>query len=108
MKKIFFTAAVFTALAFISTAASAQNANDAIAKKAAKDAGCIGEYNGPLQTSTNDLGTCTTQTGEIVPYTETYVSAKPNPNEAPYVRIAPFARVVMCGSEVTVVECLSF
>lgn len=106
MKKILFSAAVFTALAFMSTAASAQNSNDATAKKAAKDAGCLGDYNGPLQTSTNDLGTCTTQTGEILPYTETYVSAKPNPNEALYVRYAPFARVVFCGSDVVVVECL--
>lgn len=106
MKKVILSAVMFTALAFVCGTASAQGNNDATAKRAAKDAGCVGDYNGALQTSTNDLGTCTTNTGEILPYTEVFVAQKPSGNEAEVVRIAPFARIVFCGSDVVVVECL--
>jgi hypothetical protein len=78
---------------------------EAAAKKAAKDAGCVGDYKGALETSTNFLGACSSDIATTSAWTEVYVLPKVNPNDAPLVRIAPFAKVTFCGDEILSVEC---
>jgi hypothetical protein len=100
MKKIILSIA---AVALVAVAANAQNGNiEAKAKKAAKDAGCTGSYTGQLTTSTNFLGGCALDLATTGAWNEVYVSAPSSPE----VRVAPFARVEFCGTEILSVECL--
>lgn len=77
---------------------------ESIAKKAAVDAGCI--ENGAYDFSTSVLGGCASGPATTSVWTEVLILPKVNPNEAPYVRLAPLARITLCGSEVLTVECL--
>jgi hypothetical protein len=106
MKKLTLTSLLFFAFALISNVSVAQSNVETLAKKAAKDAGCLGDYHGGLETSYNVIGTCSCGGGSTCDLYEVLVTRKVNPQEAPYVRYAPFAKVTICGTEVTAVECL--
>jgi|GEM_PF-2938852 len=106
MKKLTLASILFFALALISNVSFAQSNVETLAKKAAKDAGCLGDYHGGLETSSNVIGTCTCEDGTTCDLYEVLVTRKVNPQEAPYVRYAPFAKVTICGTTVTAVDCL--
>lgn len=107
MKKLLLSAFALFAFLLVSNESSAQSAAEAKARLAAIEAGCTGDYHGPLETSTNVIGTCDCGDGLICEYTEVLVTRKVNPHEAPYVRYAPFATVYMCGAEVQSVKCFT-
>ncbi|MCW3071060.1 MAG: hypothetical protein JWO44_950 [Bacteroidetes bacterium] len=106
MKKLTLTTILLFAFALISNVSVAQSNVETLAKKAAKDAGCLGDYHGGLEITSNVIGTCTCEDGTTCDLYEVLVKRKVNPQEAPYVRYAPFAKVTICGTEVTAVECL--
>ena len=105
MKKVFVSLSLIVACVI---GVSAQNGNsnlEVIAKKAATDAGCITQGAGGLNFSTSFLGTCSSDIATTSAWSEVMILPKVNPNEAPYVRIAPLAFVTICGNEVLSVEC---
>lgn len=78
---------------------------EGIARKAAKEAGCI-EENGAYNYSVTDIGFCASGPATTNVLTEVYILPKVSSNLAPYVKLSPIARVVLCGTEVQSVECL--
>lgn len=98
MKKVLFALALT-----ISGFASAQSV-ETIAKNAAIDAGCIS--NGGYDYQTNIIGACASGPAETSVLTEVYILPKVNPKEAEVIRIAPLARVTVCGKTVVSVDCL--
>lgn len=78
---------------------------ESIAKKAAKDAGCI-EENGAYDYSVTTLGGCASDLATTSVWTEVYILPKVSANLAPYVKLAPIARVTLCGNSILTVECL--
>ncbi|MCE3294625.1 MAG: hypothetical protein K0R65_339 [Crocinitomicaceae bacterium] len=81
------------------------------AKKAAKDAGCLADYNGSLDYSIIEIGICRYPCGPacdgLATLSEVYIFPNPNNHIGPYVKLAPLAKVTMCGNdEVVSVECL--
>lgn len=99
MKKVLFTVALA-----ISGFASAQSV-ETIAKQAAIDAGCI--TNGGYDYQTNVIGACSSDIATTSVMQEVYVLPKVSPKDAPIVRLAPLARVVICGTEVLSVDCMA-
>lgn len=86
----------------------AQSNTESIARKALREAGCLGDNfggTGSITFSTIELGTCESN-GYILPYVE--VSAYPNPNNNPNIayKLGPIGKVTLCGTEVLSVECL--
>jgi hypothetical protein len=104
MKKTILSSVFAVAMCFLANSVSAQTV-ETIAKKAAKDAGCI-EENGAVDFSTNVLGFCASGLAESSEWVEVYILPKVSANIAPYVKLAPIARVTLCGKEVLTVECL--
>lgn len=96
MKKVFLSALFVGSLA-CGAFAQGNGQIESIAKKALRDAGCIGggNYNAEIVVT----GTCTTNLGAILEYHEVDVYDPNNPG-------APVGRVSICGTEPTVVECL--
>lgn len=76
-----------------------------VAKKAAQDAGCI-EANGAFTYQVSNIGVCASGPATTSVWTEVLILPKVSANEAPYVRLAPVARVTLCGSVVLTTECL--
>ena len=88
----------------------AQSNIETVAKKAAKDAGCLGDYNGSLNFSVSDIGTCGYYCGPacdaIGILREVLILPNPNNQIEPYVKLAPLAKVTICGDDQVVsVEC---
>lgn len=83
---------------------------ESMARKAATDAGCLADYNGSINFSVSDIGKCSVDCGEgcIGDGLLQEVLLVPNPNNhiGPYVKLAPLAKVTICGGETVVsVEC---
>lgn len=78
---------------------------ETVARKAAKDAGCI-EENGAYNFSVTNLGGCASGPATTSAWTEVLILPKVSANLAPYVKLSPIARVTLCGDEVLTVECL--
>lgn len=78
---------------------------ESIAKKAAKDAGCI-EENGSYNFNVTNLGACASGIATTSAWTQVEILPRVSANLAPYVKLAPIARVTLCGNEVLTVECL--
>lgn len=104
MKKVILTSVFVAAMCLFANATYAQSV-ETIARKAAKEAGCI-EENGAVDFSVNVLGFCASGIAETSEWTEVYILPKVSANIAPYVKLAPIARVTLCGNEVLTVECL--
>lgn len=77
---------------------------ESIAKKAAMDNGCIAK--GSYDYQVTFLGTCSSDIATTSALQEVLILPKVNPNQAEVVRLAPLARVTMCGEAVVSVECL--
>jgi hypothetical protein len=103
MKKTILTGTIALAMCLFANVSMAQNV-ETIAKKAAKDAGCITE-NGAVNTSVTILGACASDIATTSQWVEVYILPKVSANIAPYVKLAPIARVTLCGTEVLTVEC---
>lgn len=103
MKKTILTS-IFTVVVCLFANVSMAQSVETIAKKAAKDAGCI-DANGAVNTSITVLGTCASGIATTSQWIEVYILPKVSPHIAPYVKLAPYARVTMCGTEVLSVEC---
>jgi hypothetical protein len=104
MKKTILSCMFFVTMCLLSNTGVAQNV-EAIAKKAAKDAGCIAD-NGAVDASVNVLGTCASGPAQSSVWSEVYILPKVSANIAPYVKLAPIARVTLCGKTILSVECL--
>ena len=96
MKKVFLSALFLGVLACGAFAQGNGNI-EAIAKKALRNSGCIG--NGNYNAEIVVEGTCTTNLGVILPFYQVDVYDPSNPG-------APVGRVSICGTDPTVVECL--
>lgn len=103
MKKTIVSGIFTLAMCFTANLAMAQNV-ETVARKAARDAGCLDE-NGAVDYSINVLGTCASGPATTSEWIEVYILPKVSANMAPYVKLAPYARVTMCGQEVLTVEC---
>lgn len=103
MKKTILSGVFTVAMCFVANVSIAQNV-ESIAKKAAKEAGCVTD-NGAVDCSVNVLGTCASGLATSSEWVEVYILPKVSANIAPYVKLAPYARVTMCGTEVLSVEC---
>lgn len=103
MKKTILSGIVTVAMCLFANASVAQSV-ESIAKKAAKDAGCV-DGNSAIECSINVLGTCASDIATTSEWIEVYILPKVSANLAPYVKLAPYARVTMCGKEVLTVEC---
>lgn len=103
MKKTILSGVFTVGMCFVANVSMAQNV-EIIAKKAAKEAGCLTE-NGAVDCSVNVLGTCASGSSISSEWVEVYILPKVSANIAPYVKLAPYARVTLCGTEVLSVEC---
>ncbi|MES2589100.1 MAG: hypothetical protein V4622_08975 [Bacteroidota bacterium] len=104
MKKIILSSLFLLGTTLISSSAFGQNV-ETIARKAAKDAGCI-EENGAYNYQTTEIGRCgidEVTTGTLI---QVDILPKVSANIAPYVKLSPIARVTICGTTVQTVECL--
>lgn len=106
MKKVILSSIFSLAFLLFANVSFGQSRVEEIARQAVKDAGCVGDYTGPLTTSESAIGTCEDKEGNILELHEVLVYHFVNPTDRPYVRQAPFARVVICGTQVQTVECL--
>ncbi|MDH4474399.1 MAG: hypothetical protein QE487_17470 [Fluviicola sp.] len=77
---------------------------ETVAKQAAIDAGCM--ENGAYEYQVSTLGGCASGPAETSVWSEVLILPKVNAHIAPYVKLAPIARVTLCGNSVLTVECL--
>lgn len=103
MKKIILSGAILFGAMSLTSSAFAQSI-ESIAKKAAIDNGCINK--GSYDFQVTFLGACSSDIATTSVLQEVLILPKVNPNDAQIVRLAPLARVTMCGDEVISVECL--
>lgn len=106
MKKVILSSILSLAFVLLANVSFGQSHIEEIARKAVKDAGCVGDYTGPLTTTEGAIGTCEAEDGTIRELHEVLVFHFVNPTDRPYVRMAPFAKVILCGTDVLSVECL--
>lgn len=99
MKKV-----ILSAICFLALGNSFGQNLETIAKQAAIDAGCM--ENGSYDYSVNTLGGCASDLATTSVWSEVYILPKVNAHIGPYVKLAPIARVTLCGNEVLTVECL--
>ena len=103
-KNLFMKKTILTAICAFGMSYSFGQNLETVAKQAAIDAGCI--ENGAYEYSVNTLGGCASGPAETSVWSEVYILPKVNAHIAPYVKLAPVARVTLCGNEVLTVECL--
>lgn len=103
-KILFMKKTILTAICAFGMSYSFGQNLEIVAKQAAIDAGCI--ENGAYEYSVNTLGGCASDIATTSVWSEVYILPKVNAHIAPYVKLAPVARVTLCGSEVLTVECL--
>ncbi|MGV3631804.1 MAG: hypothetical protein ACO1O6_11395 [Bacteroidota bacterium] len=109
MKKVLLSS-LFVMGALFTSGLFAQANIETVAKKAAKDAGCLGDYNGSLDYSVTEIGICRVECGPaceaLGPLREVLIVPNPNNHIGPYVKLAPLAKVTICGEDnVVSVEC---
>jgi hypothetical protein len=109
MKKVLLSS-LFLMGTLFTTALFAQSNIETVAKKAAKDAGCLGDYSGSLDYFVTNIGICRVECGPaceaIGVLSEVLIIPNPNNHIGPYVKLAPLAKVTICGEDnVVSVEC---
>lgn len=106
MKKVILSALFLLGTGLMTSMAFGQNV-ETVARKAAKEAGCL-EENGAYNYQVTFLGGCAAGPETTGIWQEVLIVPKVSASVAPYVRLAPIARVTLCGTEVLTVECLGF
>lgn len=102
MKKMIFSGLFLLGMGLTSTVFG-QNI-ETIARKAAKEQGCI-EENGSFDYQVSEIGRCGIDESTTGTLYEVLILPKVNAHIGPYVKLAPIARVTICGTRVETVEC---
>lgn len=110
MKKLILSSVFVLGAMVMTSSLFAQGSLQAMARRAATDAGCLADYNGSIDFYVTNIGKCSVDCGEgcIGDGLLQEVLLVPNPNNhiAPFVKLAPLARVTICGGETVVsAEC---